>query len=61
MLVQTKTFKLNNCFFLQSDVDECKNGEHKCDVNANCFNVKGHYECLCKEGYKGDGLSCFGL
>ena len=48
-------------FLLQTDIDECKNDEHKCDVNANCFNVKGHYECLCKEGYKGDGLSCFGL
>ena len=60
MVEQTKKFKQKNCFFFQSDVDECGNGEHNCDVNTNCFNVKGLYECLCKEGYKEDGLSCLG-
>ncbi|XP_066023509.1 uromodulin-like [Pocillopora verrucosa] len=40
------------------DVDECDLGEHKCDSNAECINTRGSYDCKCKEGFTGDGLTC---
>ena len=43
------------------DVDECKDDNHVCDVNANCTNTYGSYNCSCKEGYTGDGRSCSGI
>ena len=27
---------------------------------ADCINIDGSYECICKEGAIGDGLSCEG-
>ena len=35
------------------DIDECSNGSHDCDVNANCTNTNGSHSCTCKEGYTG--------
>ena len=42
------------------DIDECNNGSHVCDVNANCTNTNGSHNCTCKEGYNGNGQSCSG-
>ena len=42
------------------DIDECSNGSHDCDVNANCTNTNGSHSCSCKEGYTGKGESCQG-
>ena len=42
------------------DIDECSNGSHDCDVNANFSNINGSYSCTCKEGYTGKGESCQG-
>ena len=42
------------------DIDECSNGSHDCDVNANCTNTNGSHSCTCKEGYTGKGESCRG-
>ena len=42
------------------DIDECSNGSHDCDVNANCINTNGSYSCTCEEGYTGKGESCQG-
>ena len=42
------------------DIDECNNGSHDCDVNANCTNTNGSHSCTCKEGYTGKGESCQG-
>ena len=42
------------------DIDECSNGSHDCDINANCTNTNGSYSCTCKEGYTGKGESCQG-
>ena len=47
-------------FFAFVDIDECNNGSHVCDVNANCTNTNGSHYCSCKEGYTGDGRSCSG-
>ena len=40
------------------DIDECKTGDHTCDVNANCTDTDGSFNCTCKEGYMGDGENC---
>ena len=42
------------------DIDECKDDNYVCDVNANCTNTYGSYNCTCKEGYTGNGRSCSG-
>ena len=39
------------------DIDECSNGSHDCDVNANCTNTNGSHGCTCREGYTGKGES----
>ncbi|CAG5102437.1 Oidioi.mRNA.OKI2018_I69.chr1.g300.t1.cds [Oikopleura dioica] len=41
------------------DIHECDLGIHFCDVNADCENTYGSYDCECKENYFGDGLRCF--
>ena len=37
------------------DFDECTNENrglhHDCSLNAACFNIKGSYQCSCKEGW----------
>ena len=42
------------------DVDECRISESFCDVNADCKNTRGSYQCLCKPGFTGDGKTCRG-
>ncbi|XP_036357403.1 uncharacterized protein LOC115209782 isoform X2 [Octopus sinensis] len=37
------------------DIDECAEGTHQCDENANCFNTIGSYFCRCKRNFIGDG------
>ena len=43
-----------------SDVDECKDGRHRCDQNAKCTDNVGSYTCECHVGYNGDGNMCNG-
>ena len=40
------------------DIDECASKD-SCDENANCLNTDGSYECRCRQGFFGDGMSCF--
>ncbi|XP_078351938.1 LOW QUALITY PROTEIN: polycystin-1-like protein 2 [Oculina patagonica] len=40
------------------DVDECQDLTHNCDVNAQCNNFYGSFNCTCLQGYSGDGVSC---
>jgi len=40
-------------------VDECFTNNGGCDLNAICKNTLGNYECICKEGYNGDGRICY--
>ena len=47
------------CLIL-SDVDECRLGSHNCSKNATCINASTGCECVCNEGFTGDGLSCTG-
>ena len=48
-------------YVLTLDIDECSEGSYKCHVNATCINIKGGYNCSCKEGYTGDGNNCTGM
>ena len=49
----------NKCMLLLLiDDDECANGRHNCDMNANCTNTDGSFECTCNDGYFGDGKTC---
>ena len=43
-----------------SDVDECMEQKDDCDINANCTNRQGSYNCTCNDGYSGDGFTCQG-
>ena len=43
------------------DVDECDEDLHDCDANARCDNTSGSFECVCEDGYDGDGRECTSL
>ena len=50
------------CFlFFFLDPDECKDKTHQCDINANCTNIPGSYNCTCRHGYTGNGSICNGI
>ena len=47
--------------FCEDDIDECSSltaGELGCDANADCVNTPGSWNCVCKDGFTGDGNSC---
>ena len=53
------------CFFLfffniYLDIDECHIKSDNCSLNAICNNSKGSFNCSCKPGFSGDGISCTG-
>ena len=40
-------------------MDECAlEGVEVCDVNAQCFNEVGGFDCSCHVGFSGDGFNC---
>ena len=41
--------------------NECETGEAQCDENAECIDTEEAYECECREGYEGNGLTCRGM
>ncbi|KAK3088685.1 hypothetical protein FSP39_022382 [Pinctada imbricata] len=40
------------------DIDECRLGIAECHPNATCHNQEGSYNCVCNQGYVGDGKTC---
>jgi len=51
---------ISPCVKTPIDIDECALGLAGCDVNANCSNTEGSYECTCSLGYTGSGMDCSG-
>ena len=45
---------VGNCL----DIDECKANNGGCSANATCTNTSGGRECLCNDGFTGNGLTC---
>ena len=45
-----------------ADVDEClEKSTNDCDINANCTNTEGSYNCTCNIGFHRDGKNCTGM
>ena len=44
-----------------ADVDECARGTDDCAPNAECGNTQGSFQCVCREGFEGNGRTCRGL
>lgn len=44
--------------FICSDINECSNFDNDCSKDADCLNLDGYYNCVCKEGFQGDGKNC---
>ena len=42
------------------DINECADSTPDCDVNAECNNILGSYECMCEDGFHGNGTNCTG-
>ena len=40
------------------DEDECELDVYHCDPFAECANTNGSYDCVCREGFTGDGFNC---
>lgn len=38
-----------------TDENECASGQHTCHGDADCIDTIGGYECVCKDGFTGDG------
>ena len=45
-------------FRLLSEIDECVQGTHDCDENADCADTDGSYSCTCADGFQGNGMTC---
>ena len=48
-----------NTVHILLDIDECIEGlDIDCSVYADCVNSVGSYQCVCTNGYLGDGAEC---
>ena len=46
---------------LFTDFSLCDFGFDDCHVNATCIDRVGGYDCLCNDGYTGNGTHCYGI
>lgn len=47
-------------FPLFLDLDECDSGHNDCSTFAQCINTVGSHQCICLNGFSGDGKNCSG-
>ena len=50
-MTRQRITKLELHHLIFSDIDECAQNSHTCDVNANCKNTVGSYDCQCRQEY----------
>lgn len=43
-------------FLMYTDINECDRDLDNCDINAECSNTAGSFQCTCSMGYTGTGL-----
>lgn len=41
-----------------ADINECIEKAHACSNRADCVNTAGGYQCICEDGFTGDGENC---
>lgn len=58
--ISLKTNLSQNGFCWTLDINECSLGLDDCHSNAECINIKGSFNCICKRGYQGNGSFCEG-
>ena len=44
-------------YVFSADINECI-GLNDCDINSECNNTDGSYDCSCDPGYSGNGREC---
>lgn len=42
------------------DINECTTNTDNCDSNATCDNTQGSFNCVCNNGFRGNGTHCDG-
>lgn len=55
------THFINEIHSVFTDIDECATRQHNCTMANNgveCENLPGSFQCVCKEGYFGNGTKC---
>ena len=47
--------------YLNADINECLDGPlHNCSSDGTCYNTPGGFNCVCNQGYTGNGVVCTG-
>jgi hypothetical protein len=60
-LLNVKPFVLKHVHVKFSEIDPCKLSNVLCGKNAVCNKTgPGQHECVCHQGYRGDGVVCTG-
>ena len=60
-IVQVLEYCIFYIFIFSTDIDECSSASgNECDSNTNCTNTEGSYNCMCFNGYSGNGTTCTG-
>lgn len=53
IIEETATFPGTTC-----NVDECELGTDTCHTYADCVDTDTSFQCICRPGYEGDGITC---
>ena len=57
MQISSKHYFYLLCCFPLTKINECNEGTHNCDTNADCANTQEGFTCTCKSGHTGSGTS----